>query len=337
MDKNIPTIKMIAKMACVDVSTVSRALNNSEKVKPETRERIKALARKLNYRPNEVARCLVGKKTNTVGVIVPELLNSFYAEIVSAIEQYFIDEGYSIILGTSDYNPEKEGKYTDLFIKKRVEGIILAAHCKPYSKKDIIKALSIPMVFIENYQNTGICSSVNVDNVYGAKLAVEHLKKLGHSRIGFIGDTVTNAERLEGYMLAMNEFFGGYNEDCICVDDVRFEEGGYSKMKKLLDRKPLPTAVFCVNDYFVIGAIKAVKESGLSVPDDISIVGFDDLRGITYTDIPATTIRQPKGELGKMAASILLETIKNPDNPVIKDIILKPELVVRKSTEILRK
>lgn len=331
------TLKDIAKKAGVNVSTVSRALNDDPRVKKETKSLIVAIAKQLNYQPDDLARGLVRKETKTIGVIVPEFINVFYAEVIGAIEEKLAEKGFSIILGKSDFDSQKEKDYIQLFLRKRVDGIIVSSHMQTYELFKRMKNQKTPIVLIDTYGDEPEFNSINIDNIYGVKQVIGHLVTLGHRDIAFIGDNITTAHRLEGYKLALKEFNLNFNDQLVCIDDIRLEKGGFDKMQKLLRGQEKVTAVFCVNDNMAIGAIKAAKNEGLRVPEDISIVGFDDLPIASYLDIPLTTVKQPKGEIGNMAASILLKNIDNKKHSFIQNIILKPELIIRQTTTIAKK
>lgn len=325
------TLRDIAIKAGTDISTVSRALNESPRVKDATRNFIKSIAQEMGYMPDEIARGLAGKKTNTIGIIVPEIINTFYAEIIDSIEEKLVQEGYSIILGKSNFDKDKEDSYIELFIRKRVDGIIISSHACPCNLLDQVRK-KMPIVLVDTYEYDMDFDRINVDNMYGAKLAVEHLLQLGHKRIGFISDNITTAGRLEGYREALSAYGLPVEDSLMQYGETRFEDGGYRRMQTLLRLKEPPTAVFCVNDSIAIGAMRAVSDEGLKVPLDISVIGFDDIRVSAFLNTPLTTVRQPKGEIGNMAASMILQKLKGNKSSFVQHITLKPELVVRKTT-----
>ena len=325
------TLKDIAERLGVDISTVSRAINNSERVKPQTKALIKALAEELDYKPDDLAQGLAGKRTNTIGIIVPEIINAYYAEIIAEIEERVIHEGYSIILGQSNFDSRRESYYINLFSRKRINGMVIVTSTIPAESLKNIIPDNIPVVLVETTQDNPYYSTINIDNENGVKEAIEYLVKLGHRKIGFIGDTITTAVRLAGYKAALAQNNIEYSDSLVCIDNARFEKGGYDKMLNLLNRKEKPTAVFCVNDTMAIGAVKAAKVKGLKIPDDISVIGFDDINIIPYLEVPLTTVRQPKGEVGNISVSVLMKMIKNK-NSFMQNIVLKPELIVREST-----
>jgi len=332
MDKMV-SLKELAKLAGVNVSTVSRALNDSPKVKPATKELIKKLANQYNYVPDDLARGLVSKKTFTIGVIIPEFLNTFYAEIIEGMENILSKEGFSMFFGKSGFKEENEIKYFDLFLRKRVDGIMA---CSISSKSlDIIKRYkrNIPVVLADNFISCDEFDSVSIDNFYGVQCIIEHLINLGHRRIAFIGDKVVTHERLFAYQSVLAQHNIPIDNEYINIGSERYERGGYERMKELLKLNPKPTAVFAVTDNMAIGAIRAIKEVGLKVPDDISVAGFDDIMVSSFMEIPLTTILQPKFEIGKISAEILVNRIRSGSDKFPQHINIKPELVVRSTTK----
>ena len=330
------TLKDIASIAKVNISTVSRALSNSPRVNEETRQQILSIAKRLDYQTNDLARGLAGKRTNTFGIILPNLMNTFYPDIIDAIEMGAAENGYTIILGKSDGNEEKMFRYIDVFSKKKVSGIFIAAHKQSSRLANQINGIDIPLVMIDvNAADEKIAfESVRVDNEYGARLAVEHLASLMHRDIAFIGGASTVPSRFNGYRKTILELGLQYDEALVAIDDPVSEKGGYVKMYSMIKYKKIPSAVFCANDRMAVGALKALSDLGLDVPKDISVVGFDDIEIVSYLPRPLTTVSQPKGEIGRIAARRMFEILKNDAfNPQdVKDTILKPELVIRETT-----
>lgn len=322
-------LKEIAKIAGVDVSTVSRALNDSDRVKPETKELIRNIAKQYNYVPDDIARGLVGKKTYSIGVIIPEFINTFYAEIIEGLESVLSLEGYSLLFGKSDFSSKNEIKYINLFLRKRVDGIIACATSKECL--DNIKKLKrdMPVVLVEPSVPCSDFESISIDNSFGVQKVIEHFVQLGHRKIGFIGDKFVTSERLDSYKIFLRQIGMPVREEYIRIGDERYERGGYLRMQELMELADRPTAVFAVTDNLAIGAIHAVKKSGLEVPDDISIAGFDDIMFSSYIETPLTTVLQPKFEMGKLSAQLLIGRINNSGSKFIQQIVLKPELIVR--------
>ena len=326
------TLKELAKMAGVDVSTVSRALNDSPRVKPITKELIKKLANQYKYMPDDLARSLVGKQTFTIGVVIPEFLNTFYAEIIEGMESVLSKEGFSMFFGKSGFKTENEIKYINLFLRKRVDGILactISVESLNYIKTH---KRNIPVVLVDNYTLSPEFDSVSIDNIYGVQCIIEHMVNLGHKSIAFIGDNVVTSERLTAYKTTLTRFNIPIEEKYIRIGCERYEYGGYLRMQELLKTDARPTAVFAVTDNMAIGAIRAISEIGLKVPEDISVAGFDDIMVSSFMEIPLTTILQPKFEIGRIAAELLVNRINSGNSKFPQQITIKPELMIRSTT-----
>lgn len=327
------SLKELAKIAGVDVSTISRALNDSPRVKPETKDRIRKLANQYNYIPDEVARGLVGKRTNTVGIIIPEFSNTFYSEIIEGLEGVFNQDGFSMLFGKSNYKTENENRIIDLFMRKRVDGII-ACSISENSLHDFRKnKVNIPLVLVDSFSNTSEFDSVSIDNAYGVECVINYLVGLGHRSIGFIGNNIVTTDRYKSYESTLIRHSIDIQKEFVRIGDERNEKGGYLRMMELLSLARKPTAVFAVSDSMAIGAIHAIKASGLKVPEDISVVGFDDIMVSSYIDTALTTVQQPKYDIGRISAELLVKRIKSGMNKFNQNIIIKPELIVRNTTK----
>ena len=331
MERNRVNLKAIAQKAGVDVSTVSRALNGSPRVKPDTRERIKELAEEMGYFPNALARGLVTSKSKTIGVVTPSIKNPYYASVLASAETVLTNAGYSLLLGVSHYSQKDELEIINLFLSRSVDGLILFSG--EYSGIASLwkNATNSPMVLVDRRSDDHQVDIVTCDVTLGVKLVVDHLADLGHKRIAYITNTVTSEERTHAFHRFTAE--KGLNcEGLFACTEERYEPGGYEGACELLKRKDRPTAIFCANDYMAIGAMKALKESGLSVPEDVSVVGFDDSTLLNYLFNSLTTVRQPKQQLGERAASILLGRLAGTDSVFYQQVVLTPELVIRNST-----
>lgn len=326
------SIKDIAQLAQVSHPTVSRALRKSPLVNPETAEKIRAIARQMGYRPSAVARSLVNKKTNTIGVVVTTIADPFSGEVVSGIEEAANEHGYSIFLANSNADPEREMKVVHSFHERRVDGIIVTSSRVGALHMPLLGELNVPTVLINNQHPSEFAHSVMIDNVSASCAATQHLIQLGHKRIAYIGDQFgfeSNAERLLGYRQALAGARLRFLSELVMRGDGK-AEGGMEAMSKLLSLPKPPTAVFCYNDMSAIGAMRVAHDRGLSVPGDVSVVGFDDLSIASFTWPLLTTIRQPKSQMGRLAMETLLQLLSGA--PAQNSIKLKGELVVRKST-----
>lgn len=328
------TLKLIAERAGVDVSTVSRALSGSKRVKSETMEEIQKLAHQLNYRPNELARGLVTQKTSTVGVIVPEVSNSFYSGVLMSIEKELTAGGYSMILGLSHYRTETEQHCLDLFLSKRVDGLISFSTILLGQGEYSGLGSTVPAVLVDFKDSAQDVDLVASDNAYGVQLAVDHLVALGHQKIAFVTDDVTTGARLRAFQ-AHTQRHGLECSQFVVQVEKKYEEGGYSSIGRLFQGGELPTAVFFANDYMALGGLKALEERGFSVPGDVSVIGFDDSTLLDYLVRSITTVRQPKHLLGERAAKLLLRRMEEAGEGISgprERVIITPELIVRDST-----
>jgi LacI family transcriptional regulator len=328
------TIKDIAKQAGVSYATVSRALNNHTEINIETRKKVLRIAKEAGYQPNAIARGLVKKETQTLGLLIPDIINPFFAEVARWIEDTAIENGYTIFLCNTNWSLERESNYLNVLRQKQVDGILIApASEKIEHLKKILSQWSKNIVAITR-MNISNVTSVLIDNVQGARMAVEHLIGRGHRRIAFIGgliDISANQERLQGYQEALAVNGIEPNRDYIVSGDFK-RESGHQIMHKLLNLKERPDAVFAANDLLALGAIQAIREAGLTIPGDMAVSGFDDIEFAALPEIQLTTVSQPKYEMGKLALLTLINQIKNEEKTVAKKIMLEPTLIVRKTT-----
>lgn len=328
------TIDEIAKLAGVSKTTVSRVLNNKPDVKPETREIIMSLISKYDFQPNAFAKAISLKKSQTIGLIIPYeadyiFSNPFYAEVMRGISTEIDKHGYYLLLCYTH-----EDNYIDIYKQKRVDGYILMSPGRYH--KDIVKLLkevNAPFVATAKVPGERNVLYVDVNNYLGAVLAVEYLISLGHKRIGFIinGPQIlaSSQERLKGYRTILSKHGIEYDKEIVKIGDTSVKSG-YTAMKQLLELGDSLTAVFVANDMMAIGAIKAIKEEGKNIPNDISVIGFDDIPLAEVIDPPLTTVRQPAFEKGEKAAKLLIKMIEQKEK--IKSEVLRVELIVRNST-----
>jgi DNA-binding LacI/PurR family transcriptional regulator len=326
------SIKDIARAARVSHPTVSRAIRHSPLVKPETAERIREIADRMGYRPNAVARALVTRKTGTIGVVVTTIADPFIGEVVSGIEEAANEHGYSVILANSNADPAREINVVQSFQERHVDGILVAASRVGALYVPMLNRLKVPIVLINNQHPEEFVDSVMIDNVASSLRAVQYLIQLGHRRIAYMGDQYglqSDTERFTGYREALHHANCPLSAELIVRADGKPEGGGFA-MDKLLSLPVPPTAVFCYNDMSAIGALSRIRARGLRVPQDISLIGFDDLFIASYTDPPLTTVRQPKRAMGRIATEILLKLLDDPQYEA--NMKMKGELIVREST-----
>ncbi len=332
MAKSTLSIKDIARAANVSHSTVSRALRHSHLVNPETAERIRQLASQANFRVSAVGRSLATGRTNSIGVVVTSIADPFTAEVVNSIEDKANARGYSVILANSRTDPDREIKVVRSFEERRVDGILVMSSRVGSLYTSLLRDMQIPIVLINSRPSGESVCSVAIDDLAAGETATRFLIHVGHGNIGYIGDAFgleSDLERVAGYRHALEAAGLPLREEYIVHGDGR-AEGGVLAMEQLLDLPEPPTAVFCYNDMTAIGAMSAVHARRLSVPEDISVIGFDDLAIASFLRPTLTTIRQPKERMGQMATEILLSILHG--SPAQPSRRVHGELIVRDST-----
>lgn len=333
------SIKDIAKAMNISYSTVSRALNNSPRVKQETRQQIQQLASDMGYLPSAVARSLVTRRTNTIGVVVTKITDLFFAEVIQGIEETALTYGHSVILMNSEGQPDYELAAIQSLRERRVDGIILVAACaSTESKKRLFNGpLETPIVIINNVQQEHIGYSVETDNIGGGQTATQHLLDLGHRRIAYIAGPVSewdSMERQQGYEQTLQAAGVTVEPDLIVRGD-NLPEGGMQAMRQLLTLLAPPTAVFCYNDVTALGAMRAAYDAGWRVPQDFSIIGFDDIALAPYFEPPLTTVAQAKLEMGEKAVQMVFDLLAGAE--IVEKWVLPSQLIVRASTKALER
>lgn len=327
------TIKDIALAAGVSTTTVSHVVNNTRFVDPETRERVLQSMSALGYQPNFLARSLRKGESKTIGLIVPDAANLFFAEVARKIEDYGFQQGYSVILGNSDNNPQKQSSYINTLLAKRVDGVIFIS--SGGEEKDLAKLreYQVPVVVADRDVPLEFADVVLVDNERGGYDATRYLLELGHRRIACITgphDLSPSMQRIEGFQRAMKEFHLDINPEYITAGDFQFH-GGELAMDQLLKRYPRPDAVFVFNDMMAFGAMSAIRKAGLEIPKDISVVGFDDIE-LSSAILPAlTTVAQPFDEIARWTTNLLVQRMTDKSSDGKQRIILQAALVKRAS------
>jgi LacI family transcriptional regulator len=332
------TIKDIARMANVSHTTVSRALNNKSRIKNETKDKILAIASELNYRPNFIARSLVMKKTKTLGLVITNIANPFYTELAQGIEATVRGLGYNIIFCSTHSDLSTEKHYIDMLRSKGVDGIIFSSAHMDDPNILVLAEEAFPIVLVNRRTYHPIVREkvdyVGIDNILGGFLAVEHLIRLGHQRIGIIGGSSESSvgfERLEGGKRALSIYGLEAMGDYFLEGDF-LKGSGYRGGKEFLKMAEPPTAIFATNDYMALGTYQAIVEEGQKVPENIALIGFNDIEFTAIKGVELTTIGQKKYEMGALAVKILVEKIEGGESkPSTKEIFLKPELIIRKT------
>ena len=328
------TIREVAESAGVSYATVSHVINNTRLVSPETRERVLAAMNALNYRPNALARSLRQGKTNTLGLVLPDSANPFFAEISRSIEDEAFKKGYSVFLCNTELDTQRELFYVDVLSKKQVDGIVFVAAGDQADSLEFLVGRNMPVVMIDRDVPSVEVDAVLTDNQLGGYLATHHLLELGHRRIACISgpSSITpSAERMIGYRKALEEAGLPYDEKLILRGDYH-AQSGMEITHSILKMNPRPTAIFALNDLMALGALRAAAEDGCTVPGDLAVVGYDDLEIARFTNPPLTTIAQPKKEIGVKAIELLVDRISRKDRSPTR-LVLPPELIVRRSTQ----
>lgn len=323
----------VAERAGVSVTTVSHVINETRPVSDDLRRRVLEAMHALGYQPNALARSLRRKETHTIGMIVPDSANPFFAEVARGIEDASFEQGYSVILCNSDGDLEKELLYTNVLSEKRVDGILFVAAGVSTEHIRALQARQMPLVVVDRDIPDVVVDSVLIHNARGGWLATQHLIELGHRRIGCItgpSDVTPSAERVIGYQQALQEAGIPLDEALIVKGDFQYESG-YRAAQQLLALDDPPTAIFACNDLMAVGAISAAVELGFQVPARLSVVGFDDIRLASFANPPLTTVAQPKYEMGVVAMTMLLERMRERDMSPRRRL-LDIRLVVRQST-----
>jgi LacI family transcriptional regulator len=328
----MPTIKDVAREAAVSVATVSRVFNGAAVVREETARRIRDVAASLRYTPHGGARSLITRRTNTLGVLLPDLYGEFFSELIHGIDITARHKGYHILVSRS-WEGRTEVEEAMRAMRGRVDGVLLMS---PDIDKESLHKVppSIPVVLLSSAAMGTNVDSVVIENFRGAKEMVKHLHSAGHTRIAIIKGAAGNydaAERLRGYRAALRE--AGIDSDARLELPGDFTEaGGYAAAIDALTMAPRPTAIFAANDSMAIGALSALRESGVRVPDDIAVAGFDDIPLARYMDPPLSSVRVPIADLGSRAVEILLTAIGDNGARAHRRERVSTELVIRRST-----
>lgn len=326
------TIKDVARAARVSVTTVSHVVNKTRFVSEEGRNRVEQAIRELGYVPSAVARSLQRSATNTLGMLIPNSSNPYFAEIVRGIEDRCFGAGYNLVLCNTDDEPRRQGMVLQVLAERRVDGLIVVSSGEDPALPELLAGLRMPTVMVDREIDTLPCDLVETAHMQGALLAVQHLAALGHRRVACIGGpagVATADQRAEGWRMALAGL--GLSSAGLLQPGDFTSEGGYAAMHAILRQTPRPSAVFVANDLMAIGALCAAHECGVAVPDELSLVGFDDIELARFACPPLTTVAQPKQRIAAMAVDMLLERIEGRRQDARK-VVLQPELRVRAST-----
>lgn len=330
------TIIDVARQAGVSIATVSRVIHGSPLVNETTRRRVQQAMTDLSYAPNVVARGLVTRRTQAIGLVITSLADPFFPAIVQGVEETALDSRYSVFLCTSNNDPARELNVVRQLRERRVDAIIVAASRVGSLYQSHLQDIKVPLVLINNEQNGVYTYTVGTDDVAGGRLATEYLLDLGHRTVGYIHGPTTKQsshERQRGYELALQARGITAQPALIAVGDGQ-AEGGHRAMAQLLQARPRPTAVFCFNDLTAIGALRAVRKASLCVPADLSVIGYDDIDMAAYVEPALTTVAQQTYQLGKRAFLLALDLL---DGKNVASITLPATLVERASCSAPRR
>ncbi|PYC19802.1 LacI family transcriptional regulator [Pseudomonas jessenii] len=326
------TIKDVAALAGISYTTVSHVVNNTRPVSQEVRLKVEAAIKRLDYVPSAVARSLKAKTTATIGLLVPNSLNPYFAELARGIEDYCERNGYCVILCNSDDNPDKQRSYLRVLLEKRIDGLIVASAGGDSGLAQGLAGVKTPMVIVDRGLDGVDADLVRIDHEYGAYLATRHLLELGHRDIATIGGPASTSVaqmRLAGYCRALKEAGVEVRQERMLESDFT-STGGYNAAATLLESNP-PSAIFAGNDMIGIGVLRAAAERNVRVPSELSVIGFDDIQMSRYVYPALTTVGQSILQLGEMAAEVLLRRIATPTLGTDQRIVT-PSIVLREST-----
>ena len=326
-------IEDVARRARVSIATVSRVLANKPHVSARTRQRVLTAVEELAYRPSRVARSLRSQHSKVIGLIISDIQNPFFTSIVRAVEDVAYAHEYVLLLCNADEDPDKEALYIDLMIAEQAAGIILSPTIGDSPACQRLLSAQIPVVAIDRRLTSASVDTVVVDNIAASYEVVSHLLELGHRRIGAVigvSTASTSTERRDGYLNALQDYNVSRMPDLLRQGSPKVANG-YAMTKDLLTLPEPPTALFTGNNLLTIGALRAIHEQDLTIPDDIALAAFDEMDWMFVMNPPLTVVAQPTYEMGQQAANLLLDRIETPDRPVT-EVMLQPTVRVRASS-----
>lgn len=315
------------------VSTVSKALNRSEEISPKTAQKIMVAAKELGYTPKRAS----GWTAKTIGVILPEVQSLYHAGLLQRLGEEIEKYDYVMLtMFTSSFTGSVE-PYMERMRQYKPDGLIIyCTHFFTENEYRIINNSGIPTIMLNESNSSFAIDSISIQTEMGVRLAVEHLIQLGHRKIGYIGEYNSDV-RYQMFCKILEKNGIKVNPHYILQTSKRFEEGGYELAKELLKRKELPTGIVASYDQIALGAMRAFQEQGVKIPEDISIVGFDNIIMDDYSSIPLTSVTSPVEQMGITAVKILMDAIRNPETHVVQNVFLQSRLVIRKSTCLVEK
>ncbi|MCM3255521.1 MULTISPECIES: LacI family DNA-binding transcriptional regulator [Priestia] len=325
------TIRSVAQEAGVSIATVSKVINHTGKISEKTKKKVFIAMEKLNYKPDAAAASLRGKRTKLIGLLVPDISNPFYSEIARSIEDRSHEIGLNVMMCNTDNDVKKEKTYLSLLTSQRVDGVVVASAFRSTNLLEEMINKGVPSVLIASEIPSLSMNTVTVDDYKGGYLATSYLLSLGHKKIGIISEDVrSNTPRLTAYKDTIQEAQLPIRDEYIIKTEATIQKG-YESAKQLLSLNDKPTAIFACNDLLAAGVIQAAKEANLNLPEDLSIVGFDNTVLSTTTSPMLTTVSQPIKEMGAKVVDLLLQEMEE-SKPHKERLLLSPELVIRQST-----
>ncbi len=330
------TIAEVAREAGVSSQTVSRVINNRPDVSPETRQRVQLVIRRLGYQPSALARGLASRRTRTLGLITADFSDYFFTQVIAGAEVEARKHGYFFMLGSTERNPQDEPEYIRLLTEHHVQGILFARPSTEPDNRHLLGLLrdGVPVVTTAYHIADADLTVVDVDNKDGARQATRYLLECGRHQIAMIAGPATWKsvnDRSQGYKLALEAAGVAYDPGLVADGDWSYASG-YQAMQEILARGLSFSGLFAQNDQMAIGAIRALREAGRRVPQDVAVVGYDDIPAAEYCDPPLTTIRQPMREVGEVATRLLIQAIEKPEITQ-GEVVLKAELIRRCSCD----
>lgn len=333
---SISSIREVAKRAGVSLGTVSNVLNRPEIVAEETRQRVLQAIEEIGFVRNGSARQLRAGRSQHIGLVVLDVANPFFTEVARGVEDLANEKGYVVILCNSDDSVEKESHYLHVLTEQRTQGVLITPVQSDSGYLQQLRQHGTAVVLLDRPSRSKDLCSVSVDDVRGGELATAHLLEQGHTCIGFVHGPLSIrqcADRRRGVLKAIK--VAGLDPDHALIDITTRAQNareGEESVEKLLSAHPRPTAVFCANDLLALGVMRGLIKSGLSIPGDMALAGYDDVEFASVLATPLTSIRQPKYELGRTATELLLDEADNPTSHKHQHIVYQPELIVRASS-----
>ncbi len=329
------TLKDVARAAHVSLATVSRVMNGGKGISQKTCDNVLRIAEELNYVPNLSAKILAGKNSKMIGMIVPEIDSNFFARMIFEVEHQLQKLGYFLLIANTQYNKEKEIQALNTFCTYNVDGIFLACtinndileHFSPQ-----LKAQGIPLILLEARLHTDNYSYVMVDDESGMMEAIKYLLSKGYDRVGFISDYILEVLRNQQFISAVKKCGLDPQNNPIYTDkDCRFEKCGYETMQKILKDPNHPSAFLSGYDDIAVGALRALDEANIAVPEEIAIIANDNIRESSYLHRSLSTLSPPVDKMAKLGVEMMINSINGKEDGVVRHILLKPELIIRET------